>query len=207
MGRDDWFRNTAWDDAIAAAFEAKLWRARSKEQYLRIQAGTLADARPDIAHALLDRYFGLPDQFDAAQAYVDRARAYLAQSRLEEALIAYESALAREEEHPNLLTVAYIELPYLVATRTVEKRYSQARELLAKHKHRLMFPVDHFKWNAAQALIARALGQADSPYQHAKAALEAAERDHSGFRYHAGVGLVGDSLSEVRDRLRRLCDA
>jgi len=67
--------------------------------------------------------------------------------------------------------------------------------------------VDHFKWNAAQALIARALGQAESPYQHAKAALEAAEKDHSGFRYHAGIGLVGDSLSEVRDRLRRLCDA
>ena len=38
MSRDDWFRHTAWNDKIAAQFEAKLKRARRKDQYLRIQA-------------------------------------------------------------------------------------------------------------------------------------------------------------------------
>jgi hypothetical protein len=40
MNRDDWFRNTTWNDKIAAQFEAKLKRARQKGQYIRIQACT-----------------------------------------------------------------------------------------------------------------------------------------------------------------------
>jgi len=45
---DDWFRNTTWDDAIERAFDEKLRRARMKEQYLRIQASTLARSHPEV---------------------------------------------------------------------------------------------------------------------------------------------------------------
>jgi tetratricopeptide (TPR) repeat protein len=203
----DWFRNTTWDDAIERAFDEKLCRARRKEQYLRIQACTLAQSHPEVALKLLDRYFELDDDFDHAQAHVDRAKALLALGRVEEALAAYEAALAREAVFPNLQTQAYLDLPYIVATRRVRERYGRALELLGRHESRLMFPVDHFRWHAAHALIAASTGEAGSVGNHARRALGAASRDHSGFRYHPSVGLVTPQYEAVIKELESLCAA
>jgi tetratricopeptide (TPR) repeat protein len=207
MSTDDWFRNATWNEAIASEFEAKLRRARRKEQYLRIQACTLARTNPAVAHALLDRYFELSDDYDHAQAHVDRACAYIAEEKTEDAVTAYEKALQRESAFPHLLTQAYVDLPYLIATRGMVKHFSRAIELLNSHQSRLTFPVDHFKWNAAQALILQALGKGAAAAMHANAALAAASRDSSGFRFHPGVGLVSNAFGEVEAQMRRLCDA
>jgi tetratricopeptide (TPR) repeat protein len=207
MTAEDWYRNTEWTERIAARFEEKLRKARRKEQYLRIQASTLAARHPEVALALLDRYFALRDDFDHAQAYVDRATALLSLDRMEDAIASYEAALNREDLFPNLLTQAYVDLPYLVAVREVETRYDRALELLDKHKARLMFPVDHFKWHAARALISASRHDQTSAKAHAKLALEAASRDKSGFQHHPGVGLVTSRQNEVLQRLVRYCDA
>ena len=207
MSSEDWYRNTEWNVAIEAAFEAKLRRARRKEQYLRIQACVLASVRPDIALALLDRYFQLPDKFDNAQAHVDRANAYLAQGKLPEAMLSLEDALNREAEYPHSLTQAYLDLPYLIAVNGVAEQYARAKELLVAQRKRLMFPVDTFKWNVASALIAKARNEYDSSRLFARAALEAAGADRSDFRYHPSVGLVGESYGEVRGQMRKLCAA
>lgn len=71
MGRHDWYRNTTWDSQVETAFAERLRRARDKGQYLRIQACVLAKSHPDVALRLLDQYFVLGDDWDAAQAYVD----------------------------------------------------------------------------------------------------------------------------------------
>src|SRR6266511_3622651 len=110
MARDDWFRNTEWDDAIEAAFLQKLHRARDKSQYLRIQASTLARCHPKVALRLLDNYFALGDHLDHAQAHVDRATACLALRDTTGAIAAYEAALAREQQYPRLLTYAWLDL-------------------------------------------------------------------------------------------------
>ena len=116
-------------------------------------------------------------------------------------------ALAREAEFPNVQTQAYIELPYLIATAPLESSYSKAMEVLAKHEDSLTFPVDHFRWHAARALILAAQGDADAARPEARAALEAASRDKSGFRYHPGIGLVGDKYDGVKQALEVLGDA
>lgn len=208
MSRDDWFRNTRWDDAVAAQFEAKLKRARRKGQYLRIQACTLAKTEPTIALGLLDRYFAQQDErFDDAQAYVDRATALLALGRVEEALESYEDALRTEAKFPNLLTQAYIDLPYVVCVRGLCARYDRALELLQAHRTRLMFPVDYFKWNAAQAIIAGATGHGKEAREFAAVALDSAAKDSSGFRYHPKVGLVSQDHAEALRKLRGYCDS
>jgi tetratricopeptide (TPR) repeat protein len=200
----EWFRNTSWTPSIERAFDDKLRRARRKEQYLRIQASTLAGSHPDVALKLLDRYFALPNDFDHAQAHVDRATAYLALGRLADALAAYEDALARESVFPKLQTEAYIAFPYLVATRGVREHYARALELLLKHKSRLMFPVDHFRWHTARALIAAAALDAKTAKVHSEQALDAGAREHSGFRYHPSVGLVTKQYDEVVKQLEAL---
>jgi tetratricopeptide (TPR) repeat protein len=207
MSTDSWFRNAEWSAATSSLFEERLRRARRKEQYLRIQASTLARSNPAVAHALLDRYFEMSDDFDHAQAHVDRANAYLSEERIEEAIASYEQALQREAVFPKLLTQAYLDLPYLIAVRGIAGHFGRALQLLGLHQSRLMFPIDYFKWNAAHALIAHSLGDAAPARTHAKAALAYAEKANSGLRNHPGVGLVTTALAEVESSLRRLGDA
>ena len=199
----DWFRNTTWNEAVERIFNEKLSRARRKEQYLRIQACVLARSHPEVALQLLDRYFALNDDFDHAQAYVDRATALLAMGRVNEAIESYDAALVREAEFPNVQTQAYLDLPYLIATRDIREKYSYALQLLEKHKGRPMFAVDRFRWHAAYALIAAERRDLATARAHAQAALEAAAVDHSGFRYHPTVGLVTEQHDGVVQRLKQ----
>jgi tetratricopeptide (TPR) repeat protein len=201
MARDDWFRHTDWNSEIEAEFFAKLSRARDKKQYLRIQASTIAARRPEVALRLLDEYFALGEHFDQAQAHADRASAYLALGEIEHAISALEAALARETEYPRFLTNAYLDLPFLIASHQIEPRYSQALELLERHRARLTFPVEHFRWHAAYALILLAQGQTASARENARLALAAAAKDHSGFRYHPSVGIVGTKYEKIRQQL------
>jgi tetratricopeptide (TPR) repeat protein len=204
MSRDDWYRNSEWSDAIEEAFFAKLRRARDKSQYLRIQASYLADRSPHVTLRLLEQYFALGSHFDHAQGYVDRATAHLSLGDIDSAIKDYESALATEATHPNLLTNAYIKLPFLVATSRRSDRYEQALKLLHHHKSRLTFPVDHFRWHAARALILSETNHPSDAKLHAKQALDAASKEHSGFRYHQSIGLVRDQYENLRSRLLQL---
>lgn len=200
----EWFRNTAWNASIEKAFDDKLRRARRREQYLRIQACTLARSHPDVALKLLDRYFALPDDFDHAQAHVDRATAYLALGRVADALAAYEHALAREAVFPQVRTEAYIAFPYVVATRGVREQYPRALELLLQHESRLVFPVDHFLWHTVRAMLAAVALDEATAKAHSQLALEAAAREHSGFRSHPTVGLVTKQYDEVVKQLEAI---
>jgi hypothetical protein len=200
----DWFRNTVWDDEVERAFNEKLRRARSKGQYLRIQAATLATSHPLVALKLLDLYFELPGEFDLAQAHVDQATAFLALGRPREAIGAYEAALAREGQFPNLQTQAYLNLPYLVATHGLKDLYDRATTLLEENQSRLMFPVDHFRWHVSYAIISSDVGRSAASRSHATKALEAAAQEKSSFRYHPSVGLVTEQYDEVLKKVHAL---
>jgi tetratricopeptide (TPR) repeat protein len=201
LARHDWYRNTDWNSAIEEAFFAKLRRARDKSQYLRIQACVLAQEHPAIALLLLDQYFSLGEHLDHAQAHVDRASAYLSLGDTSQAISSYEAALAVEEKRPMVITQAWLDLAFLIATQGIKARYEQALQLLHKHKSRLKFPVDFFRWHAAQALISLWLGDIAAAREHAHTALDAAAKDHSGFRLHASIGLVGKKYEHIRQLL------
>jgi len=204
MSRDDWFRNTEWTESIERAFEEKLRRARQKSQYLRIQANCLAESHPIVALRLLERYFKLDEKFDWAHAYCDQARAFLSLGRVDDAINSYERALDREAEFPNLKTQAYIELPFLIVTRSRRERFERAAQVLLDHQSRLTFPVDRFMWHAALALIAQCRGDNANASEHASYALTEARQHHSGFRFHPTVGLVLSQYQSLIDQLTPL---
>ena len=183
MSRDDWYRNSDWNADIDAAFFKKLSRARDKGQYLRIQASTLRTRHPATALKLLAQYSELGEHFDMAQAFVDKASAELALGNVDDALRSYEDALQREAKYPSLLTNAYLDLPLLIARRGFKDRYPQAIDILQRHKHRPTFPVDHFLWNSALAIILSETGKRMEADVAALVALQAAGMQHSGFRY------------------------
>jgi hypothetical protein len=153
-----------------------------------------------IALDLLARYFQLPDAFDHAQAHVDRATALPALGCVADAITAYEAAITRESVFPNLLTQAYLDLPYAVITRGMREQYPCALELLHLHESRLIFPVDRFRWHVAGALIAADVHQTKAARSHAQQALDAAF-EHSGCRYHPSVVLVTDQYDGLITKL------
>lgn len=192
MARDDWFRSTTWNDQIEAAFNSKLERARKKDQYLRIQAHTLIETHPEVTLHLIERYFNQECRFFDASALDDRAKALARLGRLDEAYGAYESALKVESEFPGHKTTAFVDYPFLVATERAKQKYQTALEVLSHRAKDLAFPINKFRWNVAQALIFRDLGQLEESRGYAKAALEASALRHSEFQKHRSLGLVDE---------------
>ena len=204
MSNDDWYRNREWSEEVEAEFFAKLKRARRKEQYLRIQASTIARNSPDVALMLLDQYFGLDDDFDHAQAYCDMASAFLAKGEIQKAVESYGRALEREAKFPNLKTDAYILYPLTIVENKLTHLYHSAKETLEAHQDRLMFPIDYFRWHAAKAIIAADSGEQELAASHATSALEAAQIKKSDFRFHQNLGLVGKEYKGVVNELRAM---
>lgn len=204
MSSEDWYRNEEWSDEIANKFFEKLKRARRKQQYLRIQACIIASTGPDVALSLLKQYFALNDDFDHAQAYCGMATAYVAKGEIENAINAYGKALERESAFPNLKTDAYIRYPMLIVENKLIKLYQSASEVLDAHKESLMFPVDHFRWHAAKAIIVAAIGGKEHAAEHVRMAFEAAKIKKSGFRFHQSLGLVGKEYKGMVNELRAI---
>lgn len=185
-------------------FFEKLKRARRKEQYLRIQACTIASTEPDVALSLLEQYFQLKDDFDHARAYCDMATAYIAKGQIKNAISSYVKALERESVFPNLKTEAYILYPMLIVEYKLTDLYQSANEALDEHQERVMFPVDHFRWHAAKAIISADSGNNEQAVNHAGHALDAAQIKKSGFRFHQSLGLVGKEYKGVVNELRAI---
>jgi tetratricopeptide (TPR) repeat protein len=186
MSSDDWYRNNKWNDEIEALFYEKLKRARSqRDQYIIIQASHLSESFPLISLQLIDEYFEKrKDKFDDARAYLAQSIAFMKLGDIDKAMEAYRAILKREEEFPNHQTTAYVDYPYIVATKAIESEYQNVLSVLTKHHSRLMFPLDKFKWHASFALI-------NNDYEQAVLALDVAKVKRSGFRFHQDVGLVG----------------
>lgn len=207
MSKRDWFRNETWDAGIEAAFEARLNRARDKVQPLKLQALHLARSRPEVALRLLDRYFRSGDTLHLAAAFAIQAEARIAIGDVASAANSYELALAREAEWPQLKTIktnSFLDYPLLVAEHRLTDRYDNALRVLEVRRSDCAFPVQHFIWHAARALIRCAQGATADAAAEARSAIAAADETSSGFRYHQSLGLVGAEHDQLKEQLRRL---
>jgi len=72
-----WFRQETWDEGIEQDFLARLSRSRSqRDQYLVIQALTIAKTFPSVALRLADHYFETKkDNFEDVRALSTKADA------------------------------------------------------------------------------------------------------------------------------------
>ncbi len=206
MADEDWYRNEKWNKRIKEAFFAKLNRARSqRDQYLVIQAHYLEKHYPEITLELIELYFATrKDKFDDVRAYWAQASAYKTMKQYEQMIQAYKKVFRRETEFPRHTTSAYVEFPYLVASKKIFSEYDFALDILSKRAEDCKFPLSFYKWNAAHALIAFDQGRTDDALMYAKKAIEFAEVKKSWFRYHPNSGLVGKEHKLVIKQLLKI---
>ena len=207
MTSADWYRNEVWNESVSDSFFKKLSRARSqRDQYLAIQALTLAAKDPHAALDLVNHYFETRKEagYHDAQALLARVRSYTSLGDVEATIEAYKELLKIEEALPNITTGACYEYPYLVARLNLQTEYPLAMSVAKKAATNSVFPVDIYKACAAQAMILNFRGLFQEAQVQARRAVEAAQIKKSGFRYHQNIGLVGREHKNVYKALLQI---
>lgn len=211
MSETEWFRRTTWSDADRENFNARLRRSRgaaNKAQYLRIQAGHLADAGHHApAIELLDRLFAeFPQRIELARAHAQKAESLAHLRQTEAAIQEYRAALQTERDLPNVRTNAWLDFGWLVVERQLTDYYDEVSQVLREFRDErgLKFPAIEYRYAAIQALLADYRGDKARAREFARSALAESGKDHSGLRYHPTVGLVGSERNTFQERLRTL---
>jgi tetratricopeptide (TPR) repeat protein len=213
MASSEWYRRRTWSVTDQTDFETRLKRARTpyrRAQYLRLQALHLQEVgSPELHSAALELLDRLLREYSSetsqvAQAHEQRAQSLSALGRHQEALDAYRAALDAETIYPNWQTEAYLGYAELVLALGRVELYDEVLALLKAHHSSELFPIQQFRSASARAAIYEAQGERDLAGEAAVAALAAAAKTESPFRYHRTLGLVRPPLSEGKTWLERL---
>jgi len=210
---NDWFRAKTWTLKDREEFFARLRRSRgayNKAQYARIQAYELLTTRTREAYSaaleLLDMILAeWSDEAQLASVYHHRAECFAGLGDLPHAIDAYREVFQTQRARRRESTMAHLDFGWLVATTPLPEFYDEALAVLREFHHD-MFPVDRYRAGAIQALILDSQGNREQARSHASTALEAAAAEHSGFRYHAKLGLVAAQDKRVYEKLQLLAN-
>jgi tetratricopeptide (TPR) repeat protein len=196
----DWYRNTTWDDATRDAFLARLARSRTqRDQYIVLQALTLAPVVPEAALELVELYFETrTDDFDDGRAEFARSQALLALGRIDDVADALRKTVALDAANDGLKTGAAQKYAAHVITHRMTDRYAEIDALLGDAPDRFLMPVEGHGWYAARAVIAEFAGDRDQARHYARAALREAARETSDLPGHPKLGLVTDTDSDLQ---------
>jgi tetratricopeptide (TPR) repeat protein len=197
MGREDWYRNTTWNDEVAEAFEQKLSRARSgRPQYLRIQAVCLLESTAEGDHEVavellhrLIREYSDGDEFAAmevAGAHAHLAEYFASIGRGEAAAAHIERALELEE-NGFFSYGCELSLAELIIAQRWRSRFEEVDTLLDSVD--ALLPSDHFRIATVRARLAMQQGDSAGAVAWARAALNIYEAQSSPFPRHPGVGV------------------
>ena len=208
----DWYRRKVWTTQDEDDFLARLKRSRSRfhrAQYLHIQAGELIETGIELnlqaALKLLELVLtDYPEPSQLAITYWQLARCNERMRKPDEAVQAYRNALRQQRDFPNAITNAHIGLALLIAKQARRSEYDEALQALNEWGRLGDFPILDFEICAVRAMICSDTGQQDAAAKWAVGALCAAKMTHSGYRYHATLGLVGSEQAEMVRRMEAI---
>jgi hypothetical protein len=192
MGREDWYRNKEWNDAIEAEFRDRLSRARDRGQYLSIQGSALTGSADQclvlVGLGLIDEAlveFEDDRGFMKRTAYLEKVRALAKLGREAEILPVLRAA---QQLGPSSDTAN--DFLHFVVTRKLREHYVEARRLATDAIVSEIIPSNIFEYNCKVAMIADELGDEEAARNHALWALDAFDERRSPFWRLPEFGLV-----------------
>ena len=189
MGREDWYRNTEWNEEIEAAFRERLNRSRQlfhKAQYLRIQGYYLLSSKDvvyqkigiSLMNELLNDYPDTKDViFSKFEAYVNLGDYYYKRGELDLAYgcfknaTRYDKGMTVNQDHAVL---AYIKTAVLTKRK---EDYPDCDSRLGGVNHTPVFPQEYYELGLSGALLHDAMGRFDAAKASATLALQALDTD------------------------------
>jgi tetratricopeptide (TPR) repeat protein len=211
MADDSWYRRRTWTSDDQAAFFERLRRSRDgfhKAQYCRIQAYELQQAGHfqaalDLLELLMANWH---DDAQQAAVYHQSAECLENLGDKQAAIAAYRSTFEVQRKTPGWITNAHLDFGLLVTTLPAPHLYDEALAVLDEFEYESPFPIQEYQAALARALIWDAKGDRLKARRHAKAALAAASKTHSGFTHHARLGLVENVSTELHGRIERIAN-
>ncbi|MGI9394912.1 MAG: hypothetical protein ACR2OY_09720 [Boseongicola sp.] len=189
---EDWYRNTEWSDKTREAFFAKLKRSRSqRDQYLAIQALTLAPHEPDAALDLATLYFDTrTDDFDDNRVRLAQARAFSAAGRLDDAADTFRQAALADAANPTFKTNSAVEYARFVVENALTHRYREVALWMGDIEAVFLLPREGYLWHGIHAAISADDNNPSEAQRHAGLALDYAARTKSSIPNHPALGLI-----------------
>lgn len=208
MAKTDWFRNESWNDNIEKSFFERLNRCRSdllKAQYLRIQAGHISKNHPDAAGGLLDLLFSkYPEKTELAMGYVQRAEILINKRELSEAIKFLRMALEQQRLFPYARTRAHLIFGRLVTENNFKELFGEVKNALIEFEDVNTFPIDFYESYGIAAIIAFEEGDKAFASELALKAINNADKQDSGFRFHKSLGLVETKSTDFHKKILNL---
>lgn len=197
---EDWYRNTEWSDETREAFFARLKRSRSqRDQYLAIQALSLAPHVPEAALELAAHYFETrTDDFDDNRVRLAQARANSAAGRLDEAAEIYRQAALADAANPTFKTNSAVEYASFVVENALSHRYREVAHWMGDTEANFLLPREGYIWHGIKAAIAAEAKNSGEARRHAALALNYAARTKSSIKNHPHLGVVSSQDLETK---------
>jgi hypothetical protein len=128
-----------------------------------------------------------------------KARALAALGFDDESILEFRLAVQAERDFPNVQSDGWLDFGEFVVRGRHTQLHGEILDLFAEFQrhHALVFPIQRFRFNAVQALIHEALGDAPRARQLAAEALKEAAAFTSGVARHPDIGLVAGQHREL----------
>jgi hypothetical protein len=153
---------------------------------------------------LLDKVINdWPDKIEMASTHLALAECYGKLREPDLAVKHFRLALEAETVMPNVLTRAWLEYPLFVLSNRLTSLYDEIEHVISSREldRHVSFPIEEYQLSAVKALLSDYRGQYSVAKIWAVQAIEAANRNHSGFRYHAKLGLVSNPGGPIHEQV------
>jgi tetratricopeptide (TPR) repeat protein len=218
MSKDDWYRNTKWNDQVESEFEARLKRSRgnsNKAQYLRIQASYLLDSqKPEnqkkgiqLMERVIDDY---PEEtFSTIHGHEQLGDYYLKNGNFKEAERHFR--IVTDHYHSNTRSgttgLADLKLGETILLSDQEDKFQEAYELSTSKFNEtggdLLMNDQKFYYATLMANLCLRMGQIDEASEYANSALQLSTIAEPQFNRHKTVGIINADKNAI-DRLKRI---
>lgn len=218
MSKEDWYRNTKWNDQIESEFEARLKRSRGnyhKAQYLRIQASYLLDSNIKTLQEKGIEYMervikDYPEEHSSTVFGNEQLGDYYLKNK----------SFNKAEKHFRIVVEHYysknrsgttgladLKLCQVILESEQSEKYNNAYEIATEKFEKtggdLMMNSDKFYYADLMANLCQKMDRKDEASEFAISALELSNITEPQFNRHKTVGIIKAKFEQLK-RLEKI---
>ncbi|NDV68279.1 hypothetical protein [Dysgonomonas sp. 25] len=209
MSRDNWYRNTIWNEDIEHNFEERLKRSRGsfyKAQYIRIQATYLLRTESQeyqtLGIELLKRTISeYPNEIlEVTCALEQIGDYYMKKKELDEAKYYFELINKYKNYKQNADNLSNLKLIEIVLRKNEISKFSIVYEQIENiNIEDLIFNSDKFYFTYLAACLSHKMGKLEVAKKYASLSQKLLENNNPQFKKHPNVGIIKPTNNQLKE--------